>query len=142
MPYRYLPSGVIFRSAQWLVPSKSSGTVEIVCRSIIRAGSAYVVKNGDRVRQFVDHIDVPTVGMKREVPGTGSRRRADERLIVRSQRCVLRVEAIGKHFVQPQVGSEREPIVRTDNETVSVWLLLTGGINARSGMLNEGSGFA
>src|SRR5579872_1290903 len=53
---------------------------------------------------FINHVHIPAIRVKGEVPGSGAWRRLAERRIVGSERSLSRIETIYHDFVQAQIG--------------------------------------
>src|SRR5580700_10252793 len=95
-----------------------------------------VVKSGNGVMHFVNHISEPAGGMKCEVPGTRSGVSLREGR-VRRKGSPGTVESIDKGFIEAEVVHNGKAVVGRQVDRVGVWSFLALRICAVAAVLHE-----
>src|SRR6185436_1388718 len=100
-----------------------------------RSGSRIVIEYGDRIGELVNDIDLFAVGVECQVPGSGTRWRANERLSVRRKFGGVCIDQVAQNLVETQIRRVSKAVAWADNDTVGVGPFLPGGIDARAFVL-------
>jgi hypothetical protein len=75
--------------------------------------------------------------MKLDVTRPGAGFDGRERRVIRRERAILLVEPVHEHFVDPEIGDEREPVARIHDDRMGERACLTLRIHTAPGVLRE-----
>ena len=143
------PVGTVGETSVWrdFYIRRITGAVEIRgqggngLRFTEQARLAGVIKDGHRIQELIDHVEMASVWMKRQMAWTGAGSQTRVRCVTQFDQGGSFPQPIGDDFIDTQVGRVNKAIIGADNDAVRMWCLLPGLVNARSFVLDEGLSF-